>query len=357
MNKTIIWIWSILIITFITVPLFSISFFRPAYEIKAEPEEIDLGTFNACLIREATVTLNNTGRNAFVIDNIIADCGCIGITTKSDKILAGKKMDMIVEARQITKGKLSHEIVIVPKDKEHYKPIKISVSGNVIEPVSIEAGWFAHEVKKYDPNSRLELEPIQKLSAKLVISIISNNKSINFRNIIPDVNSSNYDLENYDVKNIISGSQKAEKLTLTLKPKDSLKIGMMWENIKIGLANDISLYIPLVSRIVGEAYVIKNKVSFGLLSDGGNKEITIYFTNNEKPWQNVKWNIEGDLGGVIDVSMNKSQNTKNSITCDLTVKKNMLENVPKGYNFGRLNFYQNDPQDKDAVSVLIDGFN
>ena len=347
------------VIFVLAVTYFSISLSLPEYEVNVSSTDVNLGTFNALLTKETVVTLENKGKDTFIINNIIVDCGCIDITVQSDKIPPKGKMDMIIGARQITLGKLSHEIVIIPKDEERYEPIKISVTGNVIEPVSVEAGWFGQNMKEYDPNNLLELDLVNKLSAKPVLSIGTNNKELKLNKIVPDINSSNFELEKYASAKLSNDNkeQNIERMLLTLKPKDSIKIGLLRENIKVELTDDLSLYIPIKSRIVDEAYVIEQRISFDSLIDSTNKEIEINFADPSKPWKEMKWSVEGDLSDVIDVSINKSKSTDTSIVADLVVKKELLERVPKGYNFSRLYLYQNDLQDENTISLLIDGYN
>ncbi|MBN2590980.1 MAG: DUF1573 domain-containing protein [Sedimentisphaerales bacterium] len=351
---------SVLGIIFVLVATyFSISLSSPAYEINVSSTDVNLGTFNALLTKETVVTLENKGKDTFIINNIIVDCGCINVTTQSDKIPPKGKMDIIIGARQIKQGKLSHEVVIIPKDKENYEPLKISVTGNVIEPISVNAGWFGQDMKEYDPNNLLELDLINKLSAIPVISIGTNNKELKLNKIVPDVNSPNFELEKYTSAKLSNDNkdQNIERMLLTLKPKDSIKTGSLRENIKVELAEDLLLYIPIKSRIVDNAYVIEQRISFGTLSNSENSEIKVHFANNVKAWKEVKWSVEGDLSDVIDVSINKSKSTDTIIVVDLIVKKDLLGNIPKGYNFSRLHLYQNDSQDDNAISLLIDGYN
>jgi hypothetical protein len=117
------------------------------------------------------------------------------------------------------------------------------------------------------------------------------------------------------------------------------------------------LYIPIISRIVGDAYTIEQRISFGPLLNSSSKEVTIDFTNNTQAWKDIKWSVNGSLSKGIIVSLDKSKCTDSRIVVTLSAKQSMLGNLPKGYLFSHVTFYQNELTDEEAVSILVDGYN
>ena len=354
MNRYKTWLKCILIVI-----LLRSSVTNAKQTIKAVPEEVNLGTFNAFVIKETVVTLENTGKDTFVIDKIKADCACIRTSIDTKEIPAGKTTELKIAAMERTGGKFSQNVLITSKDTEKHEPLKIQVTGDILEPVSAQVGWLAKKMKRFDPNIPLELEPIHQLSAEPVIYITSNDKKLNFKTLVPDVNSSGFELKNYKIEKFSSAdkNQNMERMVLNLKPKDTLKIGEIRQGIKVELTDNVLLYIPLMSRIFGDVYINERRISFGPLANGENKEIEIHFVNNAKPWKNMKWEVNGSLSDTINVIINRSKCTDSCIVADLAVNKSTLRDVPKGYNFSRLNFFQDGSKENDVVSVLIDGFN
>ena len=161
--------------------LLNSSFVDAAQVLSAVPEKVELGTFNTFQIQETIVKLRNTGKEAFLIDKIKANCACIRTSISSKEIPPGKTVELKIAARERTGGEFSHDVLIIPRDKERYEPLKIRAAGTVIQPVSARIGWEGKKITTFDPNGPVNLGLVHYLSAKPVINIQHPSFAINVR--------------------------------------------------------------------------------------------------------------------------------------------------------------------------------
>ena len=180
---------------------------------------------------------------------------------------------------------------------------------------------------------------------------------------VPDVNSARFELFNSKFEKMSmtdrrwSGDNKKKRLVLTLKPKKTLETGVLRDFIKVKLADDIRLRIPIICRVIGDVYPAEQMINLGTISHSKPKELLIHFTNDTKPWKEIKWDAKGYLSEAISISKQQSEPTESCIKLTLGVNESKIRRVPKGYLFCRIRFYQGEVADEDAVSVLVDGFN
>ena len=349
--------------TCMLILLLYVPFACAAQVLKVVPKKVELGTFNTFQIKETIVKLKNTGRKTLLIDKIKTDCSCIGTSISTKEIPPGKTVELKIAARERTGGKFSHDVLIIPKDIERYEPLKIQATGNVIEPVSARIGWKNKKLTTFDPNGPVNLGLVHQLSAEPVICLTTNVKHFNLRDSVPEVNSTQFELIDHKFDKLSAINQKQmkdvgkERLTLTLRPKKTLKIGVLKELMKIRLANNVQLEMPITYRIVGNVYAEESIVLLGNLSKTRSQEFTIHFSNGAEVWPDVTWDIEGYLSDAIVIGKNRSKRTDSSIVLTLGVNKYALSHLPKGYIFCRAKFYRNRSINGDVVSVLVDGFN
>ena len=347
----------------VLILILQVSLLCAAQMLRAVPEKAELGTFNTFQIKETTIKLRNTGRKAFLIDKIKADCACIRTSIDTKEILPGEMIDLKMAAGDRSGGKFSHDILIIPKDTEHYEPLKIQVTGNIVEPVFAEVGWLGRKIERFDPNGPVKLGLVHKLSAKPVIYITADDKYFNLRESVPDVNSFFFELESHRFEKIPATNpmqlkeQGKERLVLFLKPKKTLKIGTFKENVRIKLADDVGLGIPITSRIVGDIYEEETIIHLGNLCDSAPDKCIIHFIDDSKTWKDIKWEAQGYLSGAIAVRKEDSICSSSQIGLIVDADKSKLESIPKGYVFCHIKFFQNQPTDDEVVNILIDGFN
>lgn len=343
--------------------ILQVSFSNAAETLKVEPEKVDFGKFSTFQIKETVVKLKNTGKEKIILDKIKPDCSCIQTSIDTNEILPGKTIELTVYARSTKGGILSHYILIIPKDKERYETLKIQITGTVIESISTEIGLTRNSIKNFKPDDMVDLGIVHQQSVKPIIYLYSNDKQFDLKDSVPDVNSLHFALESYqyekislpypEKKNIINN----KRLVLNLAPKAIVKTGNIKETVKIQLFKDILLYIRFSCLIVGDIYTNEQKISFGTLADCTDKEVLINFTNNTKVWDNIKWSIDGDLSSVIIANTEKDRNNDSTIIVKLSIDKSKINNLPKGYLFSRITFYQNETTKENAVYLLVDGFN
>ncbi|MBW7989233.1 MAG: DUF1573 domain-containing protein [Planctomycetes bacterium] len=356
MNNIKKWFICMLIVTL------QISIVGAAQVLKAVPEKVKFGTFNTFQIKETIVTLKNTGRETFLVDKIKADCSCIRTRLANKNIAPGQTVELQVAAMQRFGGKFSHNILIIPKDRERFEPVRIQATGNVVQPVSAKIGWTGKKPKVLDPNGPMRLGSVHKLSAKPVIYITAKDEQFNLRDSVPDVNSARFELHDYKFEKLPVtnpaklGIKKKEHLVLTLKPKEVFKTGITKELISVKLTDDVKLDIRTIFQIVGDVYTSERMINLSTLSNSVSKELSIHFANDTKTWEDVKWNAKGYLSKAIVIKEDRNKRTDSCIRLTVSIDQSKLEDIPKGYLFCRVNFYQNEPTDDD-VSVLIDGFN
>ncbi len=331
--------------------------------LKAVPEKVKFGTFNTFQIKETIVTLKNTGRETFLVDKIKADCTCIRTRLATKEIAPGKTVELQVAAMQRIGGKFSHNILIIPKDRERFEPVRVQATGIVVQPVSAKIGWAGKKPKVLDPNGLMRLGTVHKLSAKPVIHITAKDKHFDLRDSVPDVNSARFELHDYKFEKLPvanpakAGSGKKERLVLTLKPKEVFKTGITKELIRVKLTDDVELVVPIIFRIVGDVSPSEQMINLGTLSNSVSKELSIFFINDTKTWEDLKWSVTGYLSKAIVIKEDRNKRTDSCIRLTVSIDQSKLEDIPKGYLFCRMNFYQNEPTDDNVVSVLMDGFN
>jgi len=357
MNKAKTWFACALIVTL------QVSFASAKQILKATPEKIELGTFNTFQVKETLVTLKNTGRKTFLVDKIKADCACIRTKINTKEISPGDKAELKIAAMQRTEGKFSHNVLVIPKDRENYEPVRIQATGKVVQPVSANIGWVGKTPKTFNPEGPMRLGLVHRLSTKPVIYITAKNEHFKLRDSIIDVNSVRFELDDYRFEKlpatgqIETGDERKETLVLSLKPKQTLKIGIMRDFLRVKLADEVRLHIPIICRIVGNVYTAEQMINLGTLSHTEPKELLIHFTNDTKPWEDIKWAAKGYLSEAISISKQQSESTESCIKLTLSVDQSKLSGLPKDYLFCRIRFYQGEVADEDAVSVLVDGFN
>jgi len=341
----------------------TISFVRADPVLKTVPEKVKLGTFNTFQIQETSVKLKNKGKKTFLIDKIKADCTCVRTSIGTEKIPPGETVELKIAVRERTGGDFSHDVLIIPKDRERYEPLKIRVTGTVIEPVSAEIGWEGRKMMTFDPNGPANLGLVHYLSVRPIIKIASNGNHFNLSKAIPDVNSTVFELRNRKFEKFSAIDQKqsneaqAERLVLSLTPRTTLKTGALQDIVKIRFKDNVGLEIPIQCLVVRDVYAMKRIIHFGNLSDNTPKKFTLYFTNNTEPWPEVKWNINGYPSDAVVIKEDQSSRTDSCIVLTLAIDQSKIHYLPKGYAFCRIIFFQKQPTEDNAISILIDGFN
>jgi hypothetical protein len=279
------------------------------------------------------------------------------------EIPLGETAELKIAARERTGGNFSRDIMIIPQDIEHYKPLKITVTGNVIEPVQAEIGWENKEITKFNPKGPINLGLVHYLSAKPVINIIANSKDFNLSDTVPDVNSVVFKFNNYKFEPISATDNNSEnnapkqKLVLSLAPKIVLKAGSLRDIVRIRLKQNVGIEIPIECLVVRDVYTMERIIHFDNLTESKPKKFTIHFTNNAHVWPDVKWNVAGYLSDAIKITEEQNERTDSSITLTLAVDKFKPDSIPKGYVFCRISFFQKEPTDDEVVTLLVDGFN
>ena len=350
-------------LTCILILLLNMSFACAAQLLRATPEKVELGNLNTFQVKEAIVKLENAGNETFLVDKIKADCACIRTSISKREILPGQAVELKIAAKERTGGKFSHDILIIPKDKEHQEPLKIQASGNAIQPVSAKIGWEGKEITTFDPNRPVDLGLVHHLSAKPVIHIIADDKHFNIREAILDVNSTFFELYKHTFEKLAASDhlhtseQVGERLILLLKPKEKLKIGALRDGIRIKLADNVGVEIPISCRIVGDVYAKERIIHFGDFSDSTPKKFTIHSINDSKIWPDVKWNVSGYLSDAVVITKDDNESTNSFIGLTLAVNQSKLNSLPRGYVFCRIEFFQKQPTDNEVISILLDGFN
>ena len=356
MNRTRTWATCVAILSL------HASFAGTAQVLDAVPNKVDLGTFNTFQIEETTVKLKNTGRDTFLVDKVKANCACIRTTISTTEIGPGETTELKIAVRERKGGEFSHDVLIIPKDRERYEPLKIQATGYVVQPISARLGWKAKKLTTFDPNRPVNLGLVHRSSAEPLIHITANEKHFNLRDAVPDANSTRFELQDYRFEKIAATDQiqvnnvKRERLVLMLKPRKTVKTGLLRELIRITLADDVRLDIPISCRIVGDVYGVEDIIHLGHLSNCTPKEFTINFVDNARVWSDLRWDTKGYLSGALAIRHEEIVRTESHIGVTLAVDQSRLSSLPEGYVYCRIRFYQNGATD-EAVNLLVDGFN
>jgi hypothetical protein len=342
---------------------FNFSFLRAAQVLRAVPEKVELGTFNTFQIKETIIKLSNTGKKTFLIDKIKANCTCVRTSISTKEIPPGETVELKIAAMERTGGDFSHDVLIIPTDKKHYEPLKIQATGTVIEPVSAEIGWEGRKMRTFDPNGPANLGLVHYLSVKPVIKITANGNHFNLSEAIPDVNSTVFELRNCNFEKFYATNHKQvneaqkKRLVLSLTPRTTLKTGVLQDIVKIRLADNVGLEMPIQCLVVRDVYAMERMIHFGNLTNSTPKKFTIYFTNNTEVWSEVKWNVNGYLSDAVVIMEDQSSRTDSRIVLTLAIDQSKIHYLPKGYVFCRIIFFQKQPTENHAISILADGFN
>jgi len=85
------------------------------------------------------------------------------------------------------------------------------------------------------------------------------------------------------------------------------------------------------------------------------KMFMIHFTNDVKPWTQVRWKAEGKLTNAIDVFQSKERISEDTLALTIKIDGNLLSPSDKGFVNSYIHFFENDPNDK-GVKLLLYGY-
>jgi hypothetical protein len=260
-----------------------------------------------------------------------------------------------------TEGEFSHDILIVPKDRERYIPLRIQVKGKAIQPATCAIGWEGGAPVRCDPTRATELAIVHRLSVRPTVYLAAKNNRFDMRDAVIDVNSTTFELYEYrfvprsdQATAPVDTGKNSAWLVLTLAPKQMPKVGVLRDLVRVTLAPNVNVHIPLSCRVVGDVYAEVQRINLGNLASSEPAYLSVHFANGRPRWKQVKWSMSGYLSEAVTIEQVPPEPDA-GVRLKMTVNPAKLGRLPKGYLISRATLYQNEPTDDDAITVLIDG--
>jgi hypothetical protein len=332
--------------------------------LSSVPDSVTLGTFNTFETRMSSIVIKNVGREAFEAASVKADCTCVRARLKDNEIAPNSQTSLQVFTMLRTEGEFSHDIMIIPKNKERHLPLRIQAKGRALEPVVSAIGWEGGVPSHHDPGRTMDMGVVHRLSAKPVIYVMPKNDRFDVRDAVIDVNSSNFELYDYRLMspagraNISSGREKnTPVLGLTLSPKRELGAGTLRDYVIVKLAPRVSVHVSLTCRVVGNVYADPERICLGDLSSSEPASLSVHFVGDYPRWKQVRWRASGPLSSALAIDELLSQPDTTTTSFRIAADPSKLCKLGKGYSFARLTLHENEPTENETVTVIVDGFN
>lgn len=342
--------------------------------ISAVPAKLDLGIIQVGNEIKSKIVLHNNSKSDFKIKEIRASCGCQKPNVKTKNIPAGKRTELELVTKKQRSGSFSHGITIIPENTKH-EPIKIYVSGEAVQSLKGEIGRSESDMQKDKNGEITDIGFFHENHKDLLIKVYDLKCLINSINDINSVKSEYFKITNKRMTSFDHESSKNEEskaqldcIMLMLNPKKGLKPGLYKDTIEIKFNDERALFFPVKFLAVGNIYTKMSSIYLGNIEEINSlpQQIPIYCQDKEKKWDKIAWNVTGPLSQAINIDIEDAVNKgdiENSINSDILYSINLsvdqlkTELLQKGFLSCNIVFFQNSPNDKDAIKILVYGYN
>ena len=327
--------------------------------LQASEPDVDLGQFKVGQERHGLITISNAGRGDVALHEVLASCSCLRCSIDRDVVAPGRPANLKVVIERQYPGPFSYFVMVIPRDTNEVEPLKIPVRGEAVCSVSSEVGWRGGIVPSVTYPAATALGLRHQSSAQPVVTLTTLDGS-NLQDSIADVNSVHFCLDavNHTLTSCRSDRKSADRqcnrLTMTLKPKHPLELGHLRDVLQINLRDGSKLYIPIVCRIVGDAYMEEDVIHLGRLADSPERILRVLFADKAKRWSAVHWEGSGLLSEAL-VVQDADPDGSGDRRLVVTVDQAKAKQLPRGYLFSRMRLFGD--SDDMGLTAFIDAFN
>ncbi len=147
-------------------------------------------------------------------------------------------------------------------------------------------------------------------------------------------------------------------LKVLLRPNAPFPDGLLSDTIVVEFTDNSKCYIPITFRTVGDVYGESLSLPLGRFpgSETINIPFKIYFTNNTKQWKHFKYIVDGLLAGYVYVSPNEKQTVDDRLELTININGVAMPPSKKGFISSQIRFFQEDPNDCNAINLLLYGY-
>jgi hypothetical protein len=334
-----------------------------AQDLKATPDSIAFGEFYAFENKTTSVVIKNVGKETFVVDSVKVDCSCVEAQLSKYEIPPDGETVLKVDILLGTEGAFSHNILILPEDKNRHAPLQIEVKGKTIQPLVWAVGSGGRSPTLLDSVKPLELGIVHR-KTELSVYIAAKMNRFNLKEAVITWESSFFELRDYrfiassTAKDGPAGMNKSGPwLLLKFLPKQVTRVGGVRDTIRIGLAERVQLFVPITCRVVGDTYPAPQHITFPTIGASQPISTSVFFANGHPTWKQMKWVSSGPLSDALTIESGPVEPNATAIGVKVSIDAPKTTQLSKGYLFAHVTFYENDPTETDAVNVLVDGLN
>jgi len=329
--------------------------------------DIDYGSLNVGQTKYVSIPIVNDENNPWEIERVSACCGNPNPTISMMTIPVGKSAELIQEVKKTNPGPFTIIDKVYLKEPKG-KVLSFSIRGEAKQPVTVSVGWAESSLKSasYQDES-IRLDQVNRNGKILTLCCLSSEQSrFNLKDSLLSVESRYFSLDTSSLANgkleddASHQSRDNHVITLNLRlvPKSLFPVGELSDTIVAKFRNGSECYVPITFRSVGNVYAEYSSIGVGQISMTGkiSKIFKIYFNKGVKPWRQAKWNVEGKLSEAINVLATEVKDTENCLNLKIEIEGSHLSSSDKGFVHSHITFYEDTPDEDNAVKLLVYGY-
>jgi hypothetical protein len=318
-----------------------------------------MGRFKVGQKKECSVSIHNPGDTDVEIERVVSNCACVSVEIDRQLVPGGRDATLRITVERPYPGPFVYSAVIVLQRDAQTEPVKITVRGEVISPVSARVGWQGGMLQDVSSPNPIELGTRHKSSTNLIVTLTSK-EELDLRDSVVDVNSLYFCLDKVtgrstiDPHTEVAADSHRSRVMVTFSPRAPLEAGRLRDTLRISLRDGSDVYINIVARIVGDVYLDQEIVHLGVLVDSPERRLQVLFAEGATQWQAVHWEGVGILYDAITASpVSAGQSDHKALV--LTIDQAKASRLPRGYLFCKMRLY--DRPDATGLTIFIDGYN
>jgi len=148
-----------------------------------------------------------------------------------------------------------------------------------------------------------------------------------------------------------------DMLRLSLSADALLPIGLLSDTVVAEFGDGSRCYVPITFRSVGDVYGETLTIPIGRVSGSQiTKSFRIHFANGRKLWEQVEWEADGQFAGGLNIEEDSTKKRTDSLDLLVEIDASTLLAMERGFISSNIIFFENDPNDEDAVRLLVYGY-
>ncbi len=337
----------------------------PAAEqiLKANSSEYNVGDLFLGFSKEGCAVVKNIGTESFLVDKVISKCSCLKSQIDTMEIASGTTAKLSFLCFAKNNEPYRHEIAIIPKDKEKYRPLIIPVVGNIKEDIAVKIGWNGEPMIDVMPGERIKLGYAYYKTAELIVKAFASNKNIIMQLGAPiSVTSNKFQLKDPNVRYVpvLKDEKEDEKtIVICLALKNTPSIGKFYDIVEITFSDSSRLSMPIISRFIGNIYPEVFEINLDSLNQITKPKILKLFCKdieNVVSDMDIKWITNGPLADIITIDNLIVDNNASTFSVQLSVDNTKLSTLQSGFAYGRIKFLLRDQSNEYTTDMILYGY-